>query len=712
MQRGTHPLQGIIQISTQSTLAGYTPANEMARISFSIPSTSQGSFYADLTSGVDYYIRASAAYGEKQSQYSYNSAAFDFDFGISIVIPPANDDFANAITLSTTLPGTISGTTRNASADAGQSISYPFDLGDQTIWYKFTPAVTGQYKFKIPAASLVYDGDNQNPNNGAILFAVAIASTVADFVSANLIGGVAYQDYFTGLTEDVVLTATLTSGQLYYICVWADGTPFNNDSMTFGIQYSLITPPSNDNFASATAISGASGSTTVICEGSTVESGEDWSLYWTAPGPQTTPTVWYDWTCPTTGDYVFKVEATEDSTTKTTPTYDLAVWQGSTLGSLTSIARTWVGAQNTEGRIRAPGSAVGFHATSGQHYKIQIASGTPIYVPAKLSWRTNTTTGKTTGTALSMPNGRVDNFGNDDTEVPPNVATILGAHNSWWFTDGRAGRVKWFKKVIGTNQTLNINGRQFDGLSDSGSGWNVSDGGLIVYKGANYAGLTVAKQTGTTVDAAMMLDSSVFTESANHFGNMVGLPIPGFSNGRVNMQVDALAGETIWVALFGMYDADYAGSVAADAMQFELDLHIPIAAPGNDDWAFVRTDTSHYAYNLSQGKYAEVTYGWYYPDAGLREGSTAGAGTETGEGARAGFAATRSVWYYMSPFINETYKFWVESAVDCVLGIYDTAYSTGALLSLIAEDDDSGPGNQPEITIDFTYPNPPGRFHG
>lgn len=49
---------------------------------------------------------------------------------------------------------------------------------------------------------------------------------------------------------------------------------------------------------------------------------------------------------------------------------------------------------------------------------------------------------------------------------------------------------------------------------------------------------------------------------------------------------------------------------------------------------------------------------------------------------------------------------WVESAVDCVLALYKTPGpilpgGTPAIGALVAEDDDSGPGNQPEIT--FTY---------
>jgi hypothetical protein len=218
------------------------------------------------------------------------------------------------------------------------------------------------------------------------------------------------------------------------------------------------------------------------------------------------------------------------------------------------------------------------------------------------------------------------------------------------------------------------------------------------------------KQQGGVNDAAMMLESADFVEGDSRHGWLTDI-----TNTYVNMPVDVQAGDVIWVAIFGLYDNDTwvdSYTDAEDATQFEMDLHIPTAAPANDVWADVWADTGNYEFNLSQGFYGEAPFGWYYPDAGLREGTTVGATADGGEGAIAGFPATRTVYYYMAPFDNETYKFWVESAVDCVLGIYDVVGPGSALGALIAEDDDSGPGNQPEITINLTSPKPPGIFTG
>jgi len=685
--------QIIMQVSTQSTLAGYTPANELGRLTISLPSGTQGTQYFDLTSGTDYYIRVSTRYGEKSSQVEYNGSAADFDLVIEQTSPPANDNFANAEVLSTSLPGSLTATPYDATADAGQSTSSPFAAGDQTIWYKFTPTVTGQYKFRIPHSSLVYDGDGSNPNNGSILFAIAQVATVANFVSANFLAGTEFIDF--PVAQDGLQFVNLTSGIDYIIGVWMDGTPYNNDSMTFDLEWDLIIPPTNDDFANAQAISGASGSVTFDTEGATSEGSEPRSAYWNGD-PSFEQSVWFDWTCPATGDYVFKVEGTFDNTTRVDPNYDLAIWQGAAIGSLTKVTRTWAGSQNVEGRPRAQGTAVGFHAISGQHYKIQVVNWQPNDLPdSKLSWRTNTVAGDTTAGALPLPNGRIDNYGTGETEPPPNFATILGSHDSWWYTDGQVGHVKWFKKVYTTDTTVSINGRMFDGMVESGTIPPRIDVGLICYKGANYAGLTVAKQVGGVNDAAMMIDSG-FVESTTRQNNLIDI-----TGTKVNMSIDMLAGETLWIAVFGIYDADIGDVLtdAEDAPQFELDLHIPVVAPANDVLVSVPLVHEYYTDRSEWGNY------WAFPStqAGKRQGSTVGATADVGEGAHAGFGPTRSVWYEIAVYSPGVWHFLVDSPVDCVMSLYRQDGGVNfAGLTEIAFDDDSGPGNNPEITIALT----------
>jgi hypothetical protein len=79
-------------------------------------------------------------------------------------------------------------------------------------------------------------------------------------------------------------------------------------------------PPPNDNFANATAISGASGNQTGSNVGAGVEAGEPYELQSDPtsstnqnPGFTTAPshTVWWAWTCPTNGDYYFETRGND-----------------------------------------------------------------------------------------------------------------------------------------------------------------------------------------------------------------------------------------------------------------------------------------------------------------------------------------------------------------------------------------------------------------
>ena len=63
--------------------------------------------------------------------------------------PPANNNFASAIALSTTLPGSrIGDTTVDATSQVGEPLSATA-VDTQSVWYTFTPSVTGRYRFSI-----------------------------------------------------------------------------------------------------------------------------------------------------------------------------------------------------------------------------------------------------------------------------------------------------------------------------------------------------------------------------------------------------------------------------------------------------------------------------------------------------------------------------------------------------------------------------------
>jgi len=687
------------------TLAETTEANALAVNSMSEGTSGDIVLSFVVPSAGTYYIRISTPYKLKAGvsdgeTYSWNDQAVSTTMQVAAAASPGNDNFASATVLSTTVPNSLTAqTTFDSSQEASEADVFSSGSNiEQSVWYKFTPTVTGAYIFKLPLASATYHG-TAGASSGELNIGIWHQTTLAGITTANMItSDVMYTDPAWTTPHDAAIIVSLTAGEVYYIKVASGfGTTYNRSSCDFTITWDAVPAITNDDFANATAISGASGSVSPVHTAtSTFQTGasEPPSYYWN--DPQTQGTIWYDWTCPATGDYVFKIEATEDSTGTIQPTFDLAIWQGSSVGSLTKIRRSFIGSQNVEGRPWSPATAVGFHAISGQHYKIQITNWSPVYNDSKLTWRTNTVTGDSTTAPASMPNGRTDNYGNDNSEPPPNFATILAGHDSWWFTDGQVGGVKWFKAVYADTQTITISGQQFAGYND-GAVTNsfVGDIGLIVYKGTSYGSLTVPKIKSTTVDAAMMMSSGFFNGVGTSHARLVSLNTPGASDGEKDMQVDVTAGDTVWVCIFGLYDNNITNADELDATQFELDLFIPAAVPGNDVWSTVYS-SSGYQYNLSRDLYDDgFAVG---PEAGTRAGTTIGATASVGEGARAGFAATRSVWYKM--FLDDddtrTWEFSVSSAVDCVLGIYEIV-AGGALGALLASDDDSGTGDTPLI---------------
>ncbi len=684
-----------VQISTQSTLAGYTPANELTRHAISLFNAPIASYitYVDLVGGTTYYIRVSTAYATAGASGggAYNGSAASFDLAIDTISPPTNDDFANATVLSTTLPGTLTAQSNfDATQEAAEPDSgFPFADEEQTIWYSFTPTTTGKYEFRVPHSSLVYTGVGSSPYEGFTEFILVEITSLSELATATLIGGWKWIQ-LVGSSDDAVIVGDLVSGHTYYLRVSTDGTPFNVDIQQFDLHWDLIPVPANDNFANATSLTGASGSQSfTTTAGSTVEASEPNPYYWYS-SPNTGGTVWFDWLCPATGDYVFVVGTTD--TTSAQVLYELAVWTGSAVNALTKVTRNWAGTESELTSDRAIKTGVGFHGISGTHYKIQVTCSDYAHGASEIVWRTNTIVGDTTALAGPIAGGRTDNYGHTDAEPPPNFVTLLSGHDYWWYTDGQAGQVRWFKQEYTSSGTVYLQAQQWNGHRTSGNSWAIPDAGMIVYKGADYASLTVAQSAGENV--AMMLTNLEWLDSEYRFATFANVEMT-----RQTYPIDVSPGDTLWIAMFGLYDADYVGADGFDAPQFDVDINFVSPSPANDN--VIGLTSAHLGHDFFLDRSEWGSY-WAYAQAGMREGSTAGATAEVGEPSDvAGFTPTRSVWYEFAILqVSEDYKFWVESSVDCVMSIYRGPFNPTDFLNFIhiASDDDSGPGDQPEIT--------------
>ena len=668
----------------------------------SFGSPGQTDMYVELEAGETYYMKVWSTVATTFTGGGYNglnsfTCSYNLGWSLASRTGPANDNFANAEVIGATLPDSTTGTTFDAWREEGESL---WRNQAQTVWYKFTPPADGVYRIGLPNGT-PHTGASSNAYAYVFLYDGTGKTQAYEFDTTNQIS-----DATMDASVDDQIIAFMSGGTDYYIQFVGDANYSSGGKNWRAIDYTIdidvFPTPTGDLFGSPYVLTGASGTQAFTAAGAIGEPNEPGSAYWNT-GTETGASIWFEWTCPTTGWYAFRSEATDDSTTSVEPVYYMTVYTGSTLTGLTRVVRSVAGTQNDQGRLRSPATTCGFHATSGTVYKIQVVNSDPNNAGqdnSLLSWATMPApVGETTTDALPFAFSRVNNFGHTDTsELPPNVAATLSAHDNWWYTDGRPAKVKWFRFDVPTTMTLDIGGRWVDGLFESGNGYWVPDAGLIVYKGADYASLTVAKQGVTAVDAAACLSGFETTaDLGTTEGRFIGLPISGQQYSK--MQVNATAGEIVWVAVFALYDADYAGSTEADAPEFEVDMKLGIPAPGNDNMTSVAFNSS--AYYMSRSEFGNYLS---YARAAQRTGTTVGATADVGEPDHAAIPPTRSVWYVMEAGYFSTppwtMKFWVESAVDCVMSIYKAPYpyNNFATFTHIASDDDSGPGDQPEIT--------------
>ncbi len=678
--------------------------------------------YVDLVGSTDYYVRVHCPYRNKGAEeVNFNSKTLEFDIEFAAVSLPANDNYANREALSTTLPNTLTASTKDATEEASE-VSFPYTR-EQSIWYKFTPTSTGLYRFRIKRSSLVYEGGT-SIDAGELAMSICPAAGLTNHISANAIPDNWYAltmiDQFWQNPTNASRLVSLTASTEYVIKITSNGgnsfDTFNDEVVEFELEWELITVPTNDNFANAITLSGASGTQDFDTLGSTVEANEPDNFYWNytaGPGPQARGTVWFNWTAPSSGWFKFTVESLELSAAS----HDIAIYTGSALNALTRLNSAWAGSKPVAISPRKSTTTIGINAVSGTTYRIQVTGwGNEDGETARISWATLTTpVGDSAASAVvGRYQGLIDNYGHTDNDLPPNGVTLLSGHDEWWYNDGKIGKTKWMKYTAPEDLRIQITMRQWANNPPFTGTMTPGDAGLIAYKGADFASLVVAQALNVQANpdvmenVAMLMSPSVFYQSVTYEDYAVTAhptspnPIP---------VIDVAAGETLWICLFGLYDDDIEGdaSVPAEpyhAMEFNADLVFDVLPPVNDAPANITSGSIYgsptYAYNLTKSHWGNYLP---YSDhlAGQFEGTTYGATAQAGEPAHAGYGPTRSVWFYGGVSTPGNWKFWVESAVDCVLSIYadDTTPDVTAL-TLIGEDDDSGAGNWPEVIFNTT----------
>ena len=264
--------------------------------------TNPSSMAVDLTAGTAYYIEAAAE--------STSDSAPSLTLSVSLVPPPANDDFNSPIVISGSLPYTHTQDVRGATtATDDPPLACYNSLAPKlywTLWYRYTPGVSG---------TLLLDNIGSNYVG---LLAVWTGSR-GSLVPVKC-------ERFAYYSNSTYLQAAVTAGTTYFIEVAAESTGYPS-SPSLTLNASWVPTPSNDDFNSPIVISALPYTHTQDVNGATTATDDpslncnvDKSCY---------RTVWYRFTPSVSSTYLVDVSGSNYPV-------ELAVWTGSR-GSLTSV---------------------------------------------------------------------------------------------------------------------------------------------------------------------------------------------------------------------------------------------------------------------------------------------------------------------------------------------------------------------------------------
>lgn len=402
----------------------------------------------------------------------------------TVVPAPSNDFFVGREPI-TSIPATLTTSSRNATAEPGEGIhvyepaDYPGELPTpKSLWWTWTAPTDGVY-------SLSTDGSDFDT-----LLAVYRGNNVAtlDLAGRN-------DDAGFDWTSTVVFPAS--SGTAYQFVV--DGyyslvdpfDPFSPTVTDFGgvqLNFKMNDPMINDNFADRTPFTGLNVAVTGHNVGSSWEPLEPEHFCYDPPlCYEPFATVWWSWTAPSTGPVTFSTAGSSFDTI-------LAVYTGSSLGGLSQIASNddaddigWL----------TLASEVNFFAQAGQSY--QIAVDTAAGVGNVELHVANAPPNDSFNNSISLTGDLVEAEGytlNATFEAgePSPVGNVFGRSIWWNWTAPRTGKV-----------TLTTDGSNFDTT-------------LVVYTGNSVSSLTSVVENNDRVDVKIRTSLVSFgaTEGATY----------------------------------------------------------------------------------------------------------------------------------------------------------------------------------------------------
>lgn len=221
-------------------------------------------------------------------------------------MPPINDNFASATTISTSLPQTITGqTTVNATAETGEPSAPGFGSAvPHSVWYSFTPTHDATYRFRIYNTNTVVWTDVRSLGMGVYTGAAVNALTAVETKNAS-----------SGSVSELIIRIPLTGGVTYHLMVESPsftGEGANAHAFNFDLDVSEITspgtPPANDDLADAEDLGT---DPTGVFSGSNIDA--TWEAWEDSVGYDQ-PSVWYRFSIDYTGTQAVSLTKTGSDT--------------------------------------------------------------------------------------------------------------------------------------------------------------------------------------------------------------------------------------------------------------------------------------------------------------------------------------------------------------------------------------------------------------
>jgi autotransporter-associated beta strand protein len=332
----TAPTNGAVTITTTSSsfdtiLTVFTGSvlSNLVLVAFNDTETNTSTVTFNAVGGTAYQISVDGASG------SEGNISLQLSMGPSQT-PPANDNFANRITLIGSHLSNVPGSNIGATAEPGEPF-HADGIGEKSVWWTWTAPASGGLTLTTQGSTI------------DTLLAVYTGTSVDNltFIAAN------DEDPLSIYTSRI--TCNVTAGTSYQIAV--DGFEGEAGDIRLRLDLDVAFPvPANDNFANRITLTGNSFSTNVSNIGASYEPGEPMHLV-TLGGKS----VWWQWTAPSSGGVTLTASNNLVDTL-------VCVYKGTSLANLTFVAG------NDEDFLTAieGDSTAYFNVTAGTTYQIVV----------------------------------------------------------------------------------------------------------------------------------------------------------------------------------------------------------------------------------------------------------------------------------------------------------------------------------------------------